>query len=275
VVHDGQQVDLGAEGFLGEYPWLTAWCGDLDICGGRRPQSYYREIVFGLRSDPYVAVHHPARHGRQVVYSGPWSWADVVESWTWDGYDGAPVTVEVYADADEVELLANGRSLGRRPAGPDHRYRAEFEATYEPGVLEAVAWRDGKELGRMQLRSASGPVLVDVQADRTEIAAEPSDLAFVALTLVDAAGARRTNADRPVKVNVDGPGVLEGLASANPRSEEPFTADTCTTFEGRALAVVRPTGAGTITVTASAEGCDARQVRITARSLSERRSASP
>ena len=33
-------------------PWRTAWCGDIDITGHRRPQSYYREIVFGLRSDP-------------------------------------------------------------------------------------------------------------------------------------------------------------------------------------------------------------------------------
>ena len=49
---------------MGGYPWLTAWCGDIDITGHRRPQSYYREIVFGLRSDPYVAVRRPQHHGK-------------------------------------------------------------------------------------------------------------------------------------------------------------------------------------------------------------------
>ena len=43
----------------GPWPWYLAYCGDLDICGNRRPQSYYREIVFGLRSTPYIAVERP------------------------------------------------------------------------------------------------------------------------------------------------------------------------------------------------------------------------
>lgn len=38
------------------YPWLLAWTGDIDITGHRRPASYYREIVFGLREAPYIAV---------------------------------------------------------------------------------------------------------------------------------------------------------------------------------------------------------------------------
>ena len=130
----------GPPSFLGEFPWLTAWCGDIDITGHRRPQSYYREIVFGRRTDPYVVVRRPQFHG-QPTSGTPWQWSDAVSTWSWEGFEHRPVTVEIYGDADEVELLVNGRSLGRRPAGPDHRYRAEFEAEFEPGLLEAVAWR--------------------------------------------------------------------------------------------------------------------------------------
>ena len=54
--------------------------------------------------------------------------------------------------------------------------------------------------------------------------------------------------DRKVEVEVDGPAVLHGLASARPSTEEPYTGSSVTTYDGRALAVVRPTGAGTITV---------------------------
>jgi beta-galactosidase len=256
---------LGMAAFLGDYPWLTAWCGDVDITGLRRPQSYYREIVYGLRTEPYVAVQRPQHHGLVVAHASAWSWTDVVSSWSWPGHEGAPVVVEVYAAADEVELLLDGRSLGRQPAGAGHRFRAEFEVTYSPGVLEAVAWRGDEEAGRACLPSASGPVLLEACVDRAEIAAAAADLAFVELTLVDGSGTLYNTADRKVTVEVAGPGVLQGLGSADPRTEESFTDAACTTFDGRALAVIRPTGEGSITVTASAEGCEARRVRIDAR----------
>ena len=131
---------------MGDYPWRTAWCGDIDIIGHRRPQSYYREIVFGLRADPYLAVQRPEHHGK-VAAGTPWTWSDSISSWTWAADEGAPVIVEVYADADEVELLVNGRSLGRQPSGEAHRYRSTFETVYEPGLLEAVAWRAGRGVG--------------------------------------------------------------------------------------------------------------------------------
>ncbi len=262
IVYGEQPTALGMSAFGGDYPWRTAWCADIDIAGHRLPQSYYREIVFGRRTDPYLAVQRPEHYGETVVHSSPWSWSDVVSSWSWDGHEGAPVVVEVYADADEVELLVNGRSLGRQPAGAEHRFRAEFDITYEPGLLEAVARRGDAEVGRTELRSATGPVLLDVRADRAEIRADPSDLAFVELTLVDAAGSLYTAADRRVAVELDGPGVLQGLGSANPCTEEGFTDVACTTFDGRALAVVRPTGPGTIALVATADGCEPVRVCV-------------
>ncbi len=253
----------GPPSFLGAYPWRTAWCGDIDITGHRRPQSYYREIVFGLRADPYLAVQRPAHHG-EVAAGTPWSWSDVVSSWSWVGHEGAPVTVEVYADADEVELLVNGRSVGTQPSGAAHRYKSVFVTAYEPGLLEAIGWRDRAEVGRTTLRSATEPVLLDADVDRPAIAADPLDLAFVTLRLVDAEGTPHVVHDRRIDVQVDGPGALQALGSANPATEEGFTGTSCTTFDGRALAVVRPTGEGRITLTATAAGCEAQRVVIDA-----------
>jgi beta-galactosidase len=267
-VEFGDAPTEGAMGsFLGAYPWLTAWCGDIDITGQRRPQSYYREIVFGRRTDPYIAVGRPRRRGQVVVHSSPWSWSDVVSSWSWDGSpaSGAPTTVEVYADADEVELFLNDRSLGTRPVGAAHRFRAEFEVAFAVGSLEAVARRRGQEVGRTTLRSATGPVQLAVHADRTDLVAGTSDLAFIELTLVDEAGTSFVAADRLVTVEVQGPGKIQGLGSANPITQEPFTGTACTTFEGRALAVVRPTGDGVITLVATADGCAPRQVLLNVR----------
>jgi beta-galactosidase len=261
TVYNATGSPVGPSSFLGEYPWRAAWCGDIDITGHRRPQSYYREIVFGRRSDPYVAVRRPEHHGKEAG-STPWSWTDSISSWSWEGYEGRPVTVEVYAEADEVELLVNGRSIGTRPAGPDRRYRAEFETVYEAGLLEAVARRGGRESGRTALRSAKGPVRLRVEADRRAIRAHPLDLAFVTIALVDDEGALHGSADRHVTVSVEGPGVLQALGSANPVTEEGFGDSTCTTFDGRALAVVRPSGTGRIAVSVTAEDCDTQSVYI-------------
>jgi len=265
VEYGDERPPFGMSAFHGDYPWLAAWCGDVDITGHRRPQSYYREIVFGLRADPYLAVRRPEHHGREITHASPWAWTDVVSSWSWAGHEGAPVTVEVYADADEVELLLDGHSLGRRPAGKEHRFRAQFEVTYQPGVLEAVAWRHTQEIGSTRLRSAAGPVRLDAAVDRAEIRADPNDLAYVTLTLVDDAGALYNTAERCVAVTVDGPGALQGLGSADPSTDESFTGSRSTTFDGRALAVIRPTDAGTITVTATADGCEPKTLLIDAR----------
>lgn len=249
--------------FLAPYPHLTADCGDIDITGHRRPASFYREIVFGLRTQPFIAVQRPEHHGK--VFAGtPWAWSDTLSSWTWPGFEGAPVKVEVYSGAEEVELLVNGRALGRHPVGQDNRFRTEFDTCYEPGEILAIAYRDGVETGRITLRTATGPVVLHAHCDRGIVAATGGDLAYIAFTLTDAKGTVHTAADRLVSIDISGPGVLQGFGSANPSTEERFDAKERQTYQGRALAVLRPTGTGTIRLTASAPGCDPVEVTVTA-----------
>lgn len=244
------------------YPHLTADCGDIDITGHRRPASYYREIVFGLRTRPYLAVQRPQQHSRTFIGS-PWAWHDVISSWTWPGFDNRPITVEVYSDADEVELLLNGRSIGRRPTGENHRFRTEFDTRYEPGELVAIAYRDGVESGRHIRRTATGPVRLTAAADRTVITAADGDLAYVSFTLTDADGIVHTGADRTVTVDISGPGTLVGFGSANPSTEQRLNGKDRLTYDGRALAVLRPTGPGKIRLLASAADCDPVDIVIT------------
>ena len=115
------------------------------------------------------------------------------------------------------------------------------------------------------MTSPTGPVRLDVQVDRHRIDATDRDLAYVEITLVDEHGNLHSSEDRPVTVSIDGPAVLQGFGSGNPRTKETFGAPTHDTYNGRSLAVVRPTDAGTITVTVSAHDCDDRTVGIEAR----------
>jgi len=250
ITYDGTDpMDLGT---YGEYPWMTSRCGDIDLTGERRPASYYREIVFGLRNQPYIAVQRPEHYGVTPGYSD-WSWSDSIGSWTWPGFEGKPIKVEVYSNAEEVELFMNGESLGRMPAGEANRFKAIFDITYKPGMLEAVAYTNGKEQGRFRIKSAQGEVFLTAVPERETIQAGMHDLAFVAIEFKDADGNRYTSAEAMVTIEVDG-GELMGFGSANPITEEYFTGTAHSTYEGHALAVIRPIEPGIIRLTAKAEG---------------------
>jgi beta-galactosidase len=258
-----ERLEEGADtpSLPGPYPWLTAWCGDIDITGHRRPASYYREIVFGLRTEPYLAVHRPERSGGST-WSTPWSWTDSVSSWSWDVPTGTPLTVDVYADAEAVELLLDGRSVGRVAVGEELPFLARLEVGFEPGELVAVASSGGTERGRTALRTARPELRLVATADRNEIRADSTDLAYVAVRLEDAEGTVSHDRDRPLTVEVTGAGVLAGLGSADPRTEEAFAGMSCTTFAGRALAIVRPTRPGEITLRVTTDGCDPVTVTV-------------
>ena len=253
--------------FLGAYPWIAAWCGDLDLTGYRRPQSYYREIVYGLAAGPYIAVLRPTQRQR-APQATQRAWEDFTSSSTWNVEAGTAMSVEVYADADEVELILNGDVLGRKPAGRDVAFRASFHVPYAQGELVAVAYSGGQEQGRSALRSATLPTILQATPDRRELTADHRDLAFVTVELRDAAGTLITCDDREVTAEVHGAGVLQGFGSARPTTTEGYRTGRHTTFEGRALAIVRPTGEGPIVLTVSSERLDT--VKVDLRAVSAR-----
>lgn len=220
-----------------EYPALLAYCGDIDITGFRRPASYYREIVFGLRPEPYIAVQRPMAP-EMVASSLGWAWSDSQSSWTWDCPLGTSMTVEVYSDAEEVELVLNGRSLGRQAAGPAHRYQAAFLVPYEPGELRAVAVRGGEPQESFPIETAG-----DARAIRAVVddrgRPDGAQYAFIGIEVVDESGRVVTTDERRITVATAGGAALAGLGTARPATDESYLSTSCTTFEGRAQAVVR------------------------------------
>ncbi|WP_307786035.1 glycoside hydrolase family 2 TIM barrel-domain containing protein [Rathayibacter sp. SD072] len=251
-------------GFSGAFPALTAGCGDIDITGQRLPVSYFREIVFGRRSEPYIAVSRPERHGQDLAVATPWAWTDALGSWSWPGFEGQPIRVEVYSDAEQVELLLDGVSLGVAVVGAELPFRAVFETEYTPGELSAVASIAGVESGRSAIRTAAQDLQLRVDLDRAALRADGSDLAHLLISLTDTLGNVHNAVTRTVTVTLDGPAVLQGLGTGATSTAEPFTADHCTTSDGRALAIIRPIGAGEITVTVSSEGCSAVVITLDA-----------
>lgn len=100
---------------------------------------------------PYIAVQNPTHYGEHLIKT-PWVISDSTASWNWEGMEGKPAIVEVYTQGDEVELLLNGASLGKKTAGKDAGFRTLFETTYEPGTLTAVSYEKDRKSEEMSLR---------------------------------------------------------------------------------------------------------------------------
>ncbi|MET0828888.1 MAG: glycoside hydrolase family 2 TIM barrel-domain containing protein [Microbacterium sp.] len=245
----------GAEagGIAKPFPGTFAGCGAFDITGAPGATLLLAQAVWGITGMPGIAVRPLDRAGRRPNKT-PWLPTDAVQSWSWRGNEGV-AQIEVYSADDQIELLLNGRSLGRRAAGPKRGYVARFRVPFEPGELVAVAYRNGEETGRSSLRSAGQPRL-RLRAETPELHG-PDDLAYVWIELADETGTVDAASDDRVTVSVSGPGILAGLGSAAPSTLESFVDDVRSTHRGRAIAIVRGTeehGEVTVRVTSERHG---------------------
>ncbi len=260
----GNKVSQGWS-FYAPYPCKAGYCGDMNLIGDRRPVSYWREIVWGLRKAPYLSVQPPQHYGEKKLMS-QWCTTDAVRSWTWRGFEGKKVLVEVYTDAEEAELFVNGASAGRKAVGEQKKYQVIFDTIYEPGTLETVVYSGGKEVGRDRIETAGGGTVIHAEADCASVPADGSDICYVEISIQDQKGVLDIGAEKPVSVSVEGPGRILGFGSADPESEENYFDKTAKPYEGRLRAAVRGTGgAGAILVKLSGEGYEEQTVRIEAK----------
>ena len=232
-----------SKGFNKPYPWLLADTGAMDILGDPNGELFLAQAAWGQLDAPKIAVqpiNHDAKPAKMV-----WRGTNAIPSWSWRGCEGKKAAVEVYTGQPVVELLQDGKSLGRKKT---KLCKAVFNTAYNPGRLEAVSFdASGREMGRSILTSADGALRLTVAPEVSE--AGSGEIVYIPVSVTDADGVVESNADRPVAVTVEG-GELLAFGSANPRTEERFDAGKYTTYYGKALAVVRM-GAGDLKVTAS------------------------
>ncbi|WP_162011036.1 glycoside hydrolase family 2 TIM barrel-domain containing protein [Streptococcus sp. S784/96/1] len=224
----------GEGGFGAQFPCQLAYCGDIDITGERRPLSYYREIVFGLRKEPYIAVQKPEHYGKKLIKT-PWVLSDAVHSWTWSGHEGQPIVVEVYAAGDEVALYLNDELLAKQSVGQDLGCLTTFETIYQAGELKAVNYLNGEIIAEHVLGTAdesSAHLVAEVE--------ENADLTYVRFSVVDASGMVIPSVEQDLHIELEGAKLL-GFGTGNPKPEEHYLESNTTTYYGQALAILQKT----------------------------------
>jgi beta-galactosidase len=249
------------DGFLKPWPWFNAWCGDIDVCGFKKPQSYYRDVVW-RRSQVEMAVHTPMPDGVFERVSG-WGWPDEKRSWNWPDQEGKPLQVAVYSRCESVRLELNGRVIGEKPISAATKLTARFAVPYQPGELRAVGLTGGKQIASVSLRTTGEPNEIRLTADRSAIGADRNDLSYVTVEIVDRHGAVVPNAEVPIHFTVTGAGELAATGSAAPNDASSFRVPLRKTYQGRCLAILRPKGdAGKITLRAEADGLKAATITV-------------
>jgi beta-galactosidase len=223
--------------YLLGWPFENAFCGDFDVCGFVKPQSLYRQVLWGIRPAAILVEDLPP--GRHTV-PDYWGWRDEEPSWTWPGSEGQPRVVRVYANGDLARLLLNGKEIQTQPI--DDQLTATFTVPYSPGKLKAEVLKNGAVIGQDQLATAGAPAAIRLTVENPSIEASRQSIAFIDVEAVDKNGRLMPLAENRIRVSLEGNGTLAGFGNGDPQNIDSVQQQTQKLWRGRALLVVRSTG---------------------------------
>jgi beta-galactosidase len=221
------------------WPWYVAWCGDIDITGNKKAQSYYHDVVWG-RSELEMLVHEPVPDGKKENVSG-WGWPLEFPYWSFAGAEGKEVAVRVFSTGDRVKLFLNDRQVGEQPVLESTKLTAVFNVPYLAGELKAVAMRAGKEIATKIYTTPGAPASLKLIADRSTVAPDRNDLCFVNVEITDEKGNLVPDAVLPLSITLNGPAELIAAGNACPDCMSSLTSQEFKTWQGKGLIVLRPT----------------------------------
>jgi beta-galactosidase len=246
------------------YPWHGAYCGDIDLTGWRKPISHYRSMLYNDAEKLYMAVREPNPDVGKITET-LWSVWPTWESWTWPGYEGKPIQVEVYSKYPTVRLYLNTTLVGEQRTTDEQQFKATFAVPYAAGVLTAVGVVNAKEVGSTTLATAGAAANIRLIPDRKKITADGQDLSFVTVEVTDKDGKLQPNASHELHFAIAGPGVIAGVDNGKLNDTASYAGTTRNAWHGRALVVIRSTkNSGAITLTTSAQGLTRATVTIRA-----------
>ena len=245
------------------YPWFGSYCGDLDITGFRKSESFYRDIIWNGGGRVYAAVRLPDPEGKKIFAIG-WSVYPTIASWTWAGHEGKDMQVEVYSGTESVRLYLNDKLVGEAPTGRDQQFAALFTVPYAPGSLRVEGVRGGRVVAHTALTTVGDSTSLRLTPDRSIIDSDGQDLSFVNIEAIDAAGHFQPSSEQQVEFTITGPGVIAGIGNGDTKDLEQYQANHRALFNGRALVVIRSLrNQGMIKLTAKAVGMGETSVNVT------------
>lgn len=209
VIRNSWQMTVTHPWLMGEFRWTgfdylgeAAWSGREQLA---REFNFGVLDLAGFPKDDYC------------LYQSLWTEKPMVHllpDWTWPGLEGKTIPVVAYANADEIELLQDGKSLGRQKRSA--LYECVWQVPYHPGVLKAVAYRGGKAVAEITERTAGAPAKLELTTDNANLQADRNDLALVTVKVCDAQGVFAAHADNRIDLALLGPARWLGGENGDP-----------------------------------------------------------
>jgi len=269
--YSGQFLWAGID-YLGEaplWPLVSSNSGLIDRTGSPHPQALERQSWWAAGPVVHIARRVRPATSRGTDGAAPAAAAnyrlrppEVFADWTPSNAQPHDENVEVYSNAEQVELFLNGQSLGSKPLPADASPRV-WTVPYGAGTLRAAASNQGAVVASEELRTAGRPAAIVLACDHATIAPSYDSVATVEATIVDANGVVVPDAADLLSFTVAGPGIIAAVDSGDHRSHEPFRSTQRAAYQGRCVAFVRASASsGQITLSATAPGLAAARVDI-------------
>ena len=232
----------GAIDYLGESQgWPNkGWAqGVFDIALEPKPKAYFMKSFF-KPEEPLVHIA-VIDSKQQIEWNGIQTGNDGMSD-HWNRQPGQKLSLITYTNADEVELLLNGKSLGRKQnlvADAKHRNQIRWDGIeYQDGKLEAIARNAGAIVARHEIETAGRAVrLVAMVEDGTPLKA--GGLIHVRIHAVDSKGRRVYSAQDNLQFSVEGNASIVAVSNGDMASEELNVTDHRRLYNGSALVILR------------------------------------
>ena len=248
----------GAIDYLGESQgWPTkGWAqGVFDISLEAKPKAYYMKSFF----KPQEPLVHIAviDSKNEIMWNGVQTGNDGMSD-HWNRQPGSEINLVTYTNADEVELLLNGKSLGRKQnpvSDPKQRNQIKWDGIqYADGRLEAVAYQNGKAVARHKIETTGKAVRLIATPEDSNWAADGTDLMHVRIHAVDSKGRRVPMAQDELTFEVEGDARIVAVSSGDHNSDELNVTNHRRLYNGSALVILRSgKTAGKVTLKTSAD----------------------
>lgn len=205
--------------FYAERPWAAGcfyWTG-FDYRGEPNP------LKFPAVGSEFGVLDYAGFPKDEAWYLKAWWTTETVlhllPHWNLKGHEGETVSIWAYSNCDEVELFVNGHSLGRKKMPLNGHL--EWTAVYQPGKIMAVGYRNGKKVKREVVETTGAAFAIDLSADRSEIAADGSDVSVVTVTVRDKKGRVVPDACNEITIEVAGDIRILGTGNGDPADHSP------------------------------------------------------
>ena len=214
---------------------IASQFGIMDICGFPKDYYFYYKSIWN---------HEPVVH--------------IMPHWTWPEKLGQLITVRVFTNCEEIELILNGKSIGKRNKFSDW---IEWEINYVPGKLEAIGYINGTAVEKDIQETAGEPAEIALETDKSVLSNR--EVAFITVSARDAQGRVVPEAMNKIVFDVFGSGFLLGVGNGDPGSREQDKSDTRRLFNGYCLALLQSSGKeGNILIKASSESLKSCEIEI-------------